>query len=443
MSLYSHFRVSRPSAEHVPPERQDAVYRRLRSRTFRGVTVAYSLYYICRMTLSVVKQPVIDGGVLTVQQLGVIGSVFYFVYAFGKFFNGFIADYCNIRRFMAAGLAVSVVINLAMGAAGLAGLPSLTLFLLFAVLWGVNGWAQSMGSPPGVISLSRWFPRSSRGTAYSLFMATPYVGEALAVLIIERVIHFSGWEGGFLVSALCGALGVAVIFAIVSDTPESKGLPSIQALTGETPVPADQRPTAELQRAVLRHPGIWVIALSCAFIYIARSAVSDWGILFLQKAKAFSLADATQVIAFSTAFGIAGTVVAGWLSDRVFRGNRVQPVCLAGALGLAALGFFLFTGGSYVLNILYVSVFSLSIGIVYCIVGGLMALDIVPRKATGAAVGIVGISSYAASGLQSLTSGFLIRDSLDFTAAGLFWMGACLLCIVLPVLGWHRLVAKN
>ena len=70
-------------------------------RTFWGVTAAYTMYYVCRMTLGVVKQPIIDGGVLTAGELGVIGSVFYFVYAAGKFTNGFIADYCNIRRFMA------------------------------------------------------------------------------------------------------------------------------------------------------------------------------------------------------------------------------------------------------------------------------------------------------------------------------------------------------
>ena len=85
---------------------------RLRRRTFWGVTAAYTLYYVCRMTLGVVKQPLIDSGVLTAGQLGIIGSAFFFVYAVGKFVNGFIADYCNIRRFMAVGIGVSAFVNL-------------------------------------------------------------------------------------------------------------------------------------------------------------------------------------------------------------------------------------------------------------------------------------------------------------------------------------------
>ena len=47
-----------------------------------------------------------------------------------------------------------------------------------------------------------------------------------------------------------------------------------------------------------------------------------------------------------------------------------------------------------------------------------MAVDIVPRKATGAALGVVGISSYVAAGLQDITSGLLAHydfESVDGT----------------------------
>ena len=109
MGLYSFYRISKPSAEKVAKERIDAEYRTLRNRTFWGTVVAYSLYYVCRMSLSVVKQPLIDEEVLSAGQLGLIGSALLFVYAVGKFMNGFIADYCNIRRFMATGLFISEI----------------------------------------------------------------------------------------------------------------------------------------------------------------------------------------------------------------------------------------------------------------------------------------------------------------------------------------------
>ncbi|MBO5106813.1 MAG: MFS transporter [Bacteroidales bacterium] len=454
MSLYSYFRISKPSAGKVPEGDVDDVYKSLRNRTFWGVTIAYSLYYVCRMSINVVKQPLIDDGILSAGELGLVGSALLFVYAIGKFMNGFIADYCNVRRFMATGLFISAVINLLMGALGFVKgmLPTAVIFICFAVLWGINGWMQSMGSAPGVISLSRWFPQAKRGSYYSLFSSSPYIGEFISYNILAVVVGWLGWQSGFIMAALAGLIGAAIILLFVSDTPESKGLPSIQQISGEVLTKEDRMPTRELQKMVLKHPGIWVIALSSAFIYITKYAIAGWGVLFLQKARGFELAQASQVIAFSAVFGILGTVLAGWLSDKVFKGDRIKPAVLSGIISTSSLILFLFVGGGFVLNIFYVSLFSLAVGVLYCIVAGLMAVDIVPRKATGAALGVVGISSYVAAGLQDITSGYLIQgftkvvdgiDVYNFTPVSWFWLAASIVSFILPVLNWKKMKSEN
>ena len=454
MSLYSYFRISKPSAGKVPQEKVGTVYKSLRNRTFWGVTIAYSLYYVCRMSINVVKQPLIDEGILSAGQLGLIGSALLFVYAIGKFMNGFIADYCNIRRFMATGLFISALMNLLMGVLGLFSsmIPMAVIFVSFAVLWGMNGWMQSMGSGPGVISLSRWFSRSRRGTYYSIFSSSPYIGEFISYNLLAVVVAWLGWQAGFIVAAIAGLAGAALILLFVSDTPESKGLPSIHEISGEPLTKEDKMATKDLQKMVLKHPGIWVIAISSAFIYITRYAVAGWGVLFLQKARGFELAEASQVIAFSAVFGILGTVLAGWLSDRLFKGDRVKPAVLSGIISTSSLILFLFVGGGFILNIFYVSLFSLSVGVLYCIVAGLMAVDIVPRKATGAALGVVGISSYVAAGLQDITSGYLIQgftrqvegvDIYDFGPVSWFWIIAAVASFVLPVLNWKKMTASS
>ena len=456
MSLYSYFRISKPSVGKIPDEDVNVAYKSLRNKTFWGVTVAYSLYYVCRLSLSVVKQPLIDEGVLSAGQLGLVGSALFFVYAVGKFVIGFIADYCNVRRFMATGLFISAIVNLLMGVLGLfhgtAGFMTTLIFVSFAMLWGVNGWMQSMGSPPGVISLSRWFPRSKRGTYYSIFSATPYIGEFISYNILALVVSWLGWQSGFIVAALAGVIGAVMILVFVSDTPESKGLPSIQEISGEELTKEDKMPTRDLQKMVFRHPGIWIIALSSAFIYITKYAIAGWGVLFLQKSRGFDLAEASQIIAFSAVFGILGTVLAGWLSDKVFKGDRVKPAVLSGIISTSSLILFLFVGGGFVLNIFYVSLFSLAVGVLYCIVAGLMAVDIVPRKATGAALGVVGISSYMAAGLQDITSGMLIQyntvhvdgaDIYDFGPVSWFWVAASVISFLLPVLNWKKMTAYS
>lgn len=459
MSLYTFFRISKPSQEKVPEEKVRETYKTLRNKTFWGATAAYSLFYLCRLSMGVVKKPIIDEGLFSASELGIIASAFYFVYAIGKFLNGFMADYCNVRRYMATGLVISSVINLIMGLIGLGrgymDFPPYLVYLIFALLWGINGWVLSMGSPSGIVSLSRWFPQSRRGTFYSIFCSTPYIGEALSMVLTGSVVAAFGWEYGFLVSSLGGFIGVGIILTHVSDTPQSKGLPSVQEFSGEEVKPVDKMPTKEIQKYILKNPAIWVIAVSCAFINLVKYGIMEWGVLYLQGARNYSLEVASWIIGFSAFFAIAGTVGAGWLSDVVFKGNRIKPALISGFISLVTLALFLLVDGGKMMMAAFVSVFSLAVGVLYCIVSGLMAIDIVPRKATGAALGIVGISSYITIGIQNIVSGVLIDrfavqtpmmvdgemqlvTEYNFVPVAIFWLAAVLISFLLPVFTWKN-----
>ena len=459
MSLYTFFRISKPSQEKVPEGKIRETYATLRNKTFWGATAAYSLFYLCRLSMGVVKKPIIDEGLFSASELGIIASAFYFVYAIGKFLNGFMADYCNVRRYMATGLVISSVINLIMGLIGLGqgymGFPPYLVYLIFVLLWGINGWVLSMGSPSGIVSLSRWFPQSRRGTYYSIFCSTPYIGEALSMALTGSVVAAFGWEYGFIASALGGFIGVGIILTHVSDTPQSKGLPSVQEFSGEEVKPVDKMPTKEIQKYILKNPAIWVIAVSCAFINLVKYGIMEWGVLYLQGERNFSLETASWIIGFSAFFAIAGTVGAGWLSDVVFKGNRVKPALISGFISLVTLALFLLVDGGRVMMAAFVSVFSLAVGVLYCIVSGLMAIDIVPRKATGAALGIVGISSYITIGIQNIISGILIDKfavqtptmvdgqlqlvtEYNFVPVAIFWLAAVLISFLLPIINWKN-----
>ena len=144
MNPLSFFRKSAPSAPFAGDDAaRMKLYRKLRFQSFIAGTVGYSLYYVCRTSLNVVKKPILESGALDATQLGIIGSALLFAYAIGKFVNGFLSDHSNIKRFMAAGLCVSAVANLLVGVLGFAGgaglAGNMTLFVAFAVMWGVNG----------------------------------------------------------------------------------------------------------------------------------------------------------------------------------------------------------------------------------------------------------------------------------------------------------------
>ena len=457
-AIKSFYRISKPSAEKVEEAKQEKLFKAFGFQTFLAGTIGYSLYYVCRTSLNVVKKPILDSGMLDASQLGLIGSVLLFAYAIGKFVNGFLADHCNIKRFMATGLIVSAAANFTLGILGFASesMPTMLLFTLFAIMWGINGWSQSMGAPPAIIGLSRWLPLSKRGTFYGFFSLSHNLGEWLSFLFVGILVSVAGWQWGFVGSSIAGVVGVIVIVFLMHDNPQSKGLPSVEEMSGEAKVEEKkQESTGELQKMVLKTPAVWILAAASAFMYIARYAINGWGVLFLQEEKGFSLTEATSIISINALLGIFGTVLSGWVSDKLFRSDRYIPALIFGAMNTGALVLFLFGGDAWWINITAMVLFGISIGVLICFLGGLMAVDIVPRKATGAALGVVGMASYVAAGIQDVVSGWLIDGNstmiekfdeatgqmvqatqYDFTSVALFWVIASAISFLLPVLNW-------
>ncbi|MDY2858897.1 MAG: MFS transporter, partial [Candidatus Cryptobacteroides sp.] len=201
MGFLDFYKISGPSARKVDSDRVDETWRKKRFQAFLAGTFAYALYYVCRLSMGVMKQPLIDAGLLSATQLGIVGACLYWCYAVGKFVNGFLADGSNIKRFMATGLVISVAMNLCMGVLGASAaagaISSSALFICFAVMWGINGWAQSMGAPPAIIALSRWFPLKIRGTYYGFFSASHNIGEGLSFIFVGWLVHYVGWKWGF------------------------------------------------------------------------------------------------------------------------------------------------------------------------------------------------------------------------------------------------------
>ncbi len=440
-SIVNFYKISepRPCNGEPLPEQQRRL-KRLQWSTFLVATFGYGLYYVCRLSLNVVKKPIVDEGIFSETELGIIGSVLFFTYAIGKFTNGFLADRSNINRFMSTGLLVTALVNLCLG--------FVNSFILFAILWGISGWFQSMGAASCVVGLSRWFSDKDRGSFYGFWSASHNIGEALTFIIVASIVSALGWRYGFLGAGMVGIIGALVIWRFFHDTPQSKGLPAVnQPKEKEEMSATEAADYNKAQKQVLLMPAIWILALSSAFMYISRYAVNSWGVFYLEAQKGYSTLDASFIISINSVCGIVGTVFSGLISDKLFGGRRNAPALIFGLMNVAALCLFLLVPGTHIgVDILAMILFGSSIGVLLCFLGGLMAVDIAPRNASGAALGVVGVASYIGAGLQDVMSGLLIEgnktvvngeDFYDFTYINWFWIGAAVLSVLLALLVWN------
>ena len=439
MKFLDFFKMSKPSEPITDPNEVQKKYSRLRWQVFLSATIGYGLYYVCRLSLNVIKKPIVDAGVLSEGELGMIGSGLFITYAVGKLCNGFLADRSNIRRFMSIGLLVTALINLILGFT--------TSFGFFLVLWALNGWAQSMGAAPCVVALSRWYGNKERGSFYGFWSSSHNIGEALTFIATSAIVATFGWQWGFKGAGLIGLVGFAIVALFMRDTPQSQGLPSIAEYKGdiapETKSEESGKSVGELQKMVLKNPAIWMLALASAFMYISRYAVNSWGIFYLEAEKGYTNLEASAIISISSVCGIIGTISSGFVSDVLFKGKRNAPAVIFGLMNI--LGLVLFMYGPKSMDAVSMVIFGLAIGALICYLGGLMATDVAPKGASGAALGVVGIASYIGAAIQDAISGFAIQSgktvgegaaAYDFSSVAYFWVGAAVLSVVCTVIVW-------
>jgi OPA family sugar phosphate sensor protein UhpC-like MFS transporter len=425
--------------------RIDALYRRHRVRIMIAITLGYGLIYTCRLALGVVKKPLIDAGIFSPIDLGTIGSALFYTYAIGKLSNGFLADHANMKRFLAVSFLASALCNLAMGAT--------TTVVAAAMLWGLNGWFQSTGAPGGVVAMTGWVSNRERGRAYGLWSTAHSIGEGLTFVLVGGIVALWGWRWGYWAPGAIGVLVAIGCYWLIQDRPQTLGLPPVNEWKGEAygaaaNAPARPGPKAvlSLQLSILKIPAIWVLCVSSALNYVTRYAINSWGVLYLQEARGFSLPAAGSLLMLNTLAGIVGAIAFGLVSDKFFDSRRPPANLLFGLAEIGGLLLVFFGPANMTTLVAGMLLFGLGMTGLVTSLGGLFAVDIAPKRAAGAAMGVIGIFSYLGAGIQEQVSGLLIEHGMtvvdgvrhyDFTHAISFWIGCSILATVLSASLWR------
>ena len=418
-------------------------YRRSRISVFLSITLGYAMYYVIRQGFAVVKKPLLEAGLFNPLQIGTIGSVFYATYMIGKCVNGFLADRLNIKRFLALGLLGSATLLVLLGFC--------SSFYLFAVLWGLCGWFQTFGAAPCVVSLNQWFSNKERGTLYGIWFSAHNIGTGLTYIITAYIVSTWGWRMGFFAPGLLGISAAVFLYLFMYDRPGVYGLPPIAVYAGEQTLAehkANDKPVFKAQFAVIVRPAVWILGLSSAACYITRTALESWGVVFLTEAKGYSLTKASAIISISQFAGIAGAITCGWISDKFFQHRRSVPCLVFGIFFVLSTATFLYVPAGFPwCDYASMVFFGYTVYALVTYLGGLMAVDICSKKATGAAMGVIGLFSYAGASLQEAVGGYLLnahktigpggKALYDFTTVAQFWLIASVLALVLPLFVWN------
>jgi sugar phosphate permease len=413
--------------ETLPPEALKSWQRRILITSW----LTYAGFYLGRVNLAVALPALQNHFGWSRSEAGLIGSAFFWLYAIGQLVNGALGDRWNPRRFVAAGLVASALMNLAFGFSS--ALP------LFILVWGVNGYVQSTGWGPIMRTLSNWFDSRERGRVTAIFGPCYAAGHVASWLLAGFLAARVGWRAAFVVPA--GLLLITALFwwrRVRSSPQEVRASQAKKSAQADLPIErAGGSPWSLFQQPQMR-----LAALACIALGVVKESFNLWTPTFLMESSSFNLAQAAGYAIWLPLAGAAGIVLAGWVSHRFFRSEEAPvTAALMGGLALAALLFRPLIASVGVIGI------PLALGLVGMMTNGANGLLLTALPMTqsvtqngqnrvSSAAGLLDFASYVGAGLGGMVSG-LLADSLGWGAAFIFWAIAALAGMVAMIAIWH------
>jgi len=407
---------------HYPPG-----FRARRGQNWAFLGLLYTSFYMCRYNLSIANKAISEEFGFSRGQMGYIITTALFAYACGQIINGLLTDRMGGKRAMLIGAAGTIVMNILFGAASFAGMLG-----LFIAIRGVDGYLQAFGAPGMVKINTAWFAHRERGRFSGIFGFMINLGRLgiftlgpalLAGFSVLGLIHIPPlhWRWLFWTpSLICAVVAVGMALA-VKETPEEVGFPGVIA---DESSPASTGVTAEfsqVMRAILTNPAVWITACAYACTGAVRQAVDQWFPRYMQDLYQVDLQSARfQFLAFLIPFvASAGSLIAGYVSDTLFRGRRA-PV--AAVLYFLETTIILCAAQFHSANaaILFLVLISFTANSTHSILGTAAPMDIGGRRMAGFALGLIDSFQYFGGSL----AGYLLGNLLDRNLGNYFYFMA-------------------
>ncbi|MEV6773044.1 glycerol-3-phosphate transporter [Nocardia sp. NPDC051030] len=430
------FLAPAPHKERLPEKDIDPYYKRMRWQIFIGIFVGYAAYYLVRKNFALAFPHLIDEG-YSRGQLGLALSALSLAYGVSKFVMGAISDRSNPRLFLPLGLLLSAAVMLFMGFVPWATSSVLIMFVLLFI----NGWVQGMGWPPAGRTMVHWWSQKERGRVVSLWNTAHNVGGGLpALLFLLGMAWFHDWRSAFYMPAFFAIVIAVIAYVLMRDTPQSEGLPPIEQYKNDYPKDYSEKDEQELtakeiyRKYILPNKLLWYIAFANVFIYLLRYGVLDWSPTYLKEVKGFTVDKSSWAYFLYEYAGIPGTLLAGWMSDKVFRGNRgATGVFFMTLVTVATVAFWLAPADMPAVSMACMIVIGFLIyGPVMLI--GLHALELVSKKAAGTAAGFTGLFGYLGGSVAaSAVVGFTV-DHFGWNGGFTILIGGSVAAVLLLIL---------
>ncbi|HML33054.1 MFS transporter [Sporomusa sphaeroides] len=360
--------------------------------------------FLDRMVISVSLPFIAQDLNLDATMQGAILSAFFAGYALFQIPGGMLADKFGFRKVMAFAIAWWSIF------ASLTGMiVSYPIMLICRCLFGIGE-----GCFPGASwkAISTYFPSKERATATAIQSSVNTLGPAVATLVAAGIIAQYGWRTVFVALGLPGLLIAAAIWYYFKDNPADhpsmtkEELAELEVQPGSNT--ANTGSSGITFKEFIKKPILWQMVLIWFLFDITFWGFVSWLPSYLMKVREFSLLKTGIVGSIPFFVGTVGTLLGGYLSDRI-KGQR-KWMFIPNALIAGVFLYLTYTVPSADMAIVYQSVSSFFMFMAMAAFWGLV-MDTIPSNIMGSASGTVNFGGQAAGFISPFVMGYLIDVS--------------------------------
>jgi MFS transporter, OPA family, glycerol-3-phosphate transporter len=389
----------------------------------------YASFYMCRYNFRFATPGMVEEFHFDYAMITLILAWWSVAYGVGQLVNGLLSDRIGGRKSMVIGAAGTIVINLVYGFASFAG-----TFSTFALVWLMNGYFQSFGSPGFIKINAAWFNRSERGTFSGVFGFMIQLGQVainnLAPLILAGFaigawsLPANQWRWVFRIPPIITAVMAILVAIIPRETPEAAGYPNCIKDDSDTSAGDEASVRVSIKECFLtifRHPLVWFYAAAYAATGAVRHSSDQLSVLFFTKYLNLDLSTKPGAVTWTMnivpLIAVAGSLISGIVSDKLFGGHR-SPVAVrlyafltlvvASASVVMWLGLMGPSKAGVFLGCAFLILVSFSVNATHSIVGAAAPMDIGGRRMAGFASGVIDSFQYFGAALALPITGKLL-----------------------------------
>lgn len=389
--------------------------------------LTYMFFYNGRQNINLVMTQMAEELGSTTAAMGVVASALFWCYAFGHLVNGRLGAYFGYKRYMMFGVFSSAVLNVVISFQS--SIP------VVAVLWGLNGFCQSMVWSNGLGVVNKWWPKEHRGFASGLVTFFSGIAQVVTYLTILLCLELNpewGWRAGFRYPIIPMVLMLIAFAVLFKEKPEDVGLAPFverdrEAAARDDAMEAEIRKRGFLYpyKVLFSEPKVIIFCFIAAIAGIGRYGLLTWVPTYFTESMGLSIKAGIFSAILLPCGQACSMFVFPMLTDKVFKGKREPLLALCSIVTFCGMLCFPFIRAQAPASamLLVVGISSMVEGIIWAVAG-----DMGGRAFASTAAGVLDWAAYMGAAVQASVFG-TVKDSFGWSA--IFITIGCLYIVML------------